>query len=116
MIQRSEYFSVANDTKWRELRIAMLDLDQADQPDFRCKDLENGVLGARDGEWYYHRLQGGWEWNGLTCSYRRHGSANCPRNPDTYPICRRGDGRRFPHFRICAQRRAGKLYRIAAQP
>jgi hypothetical protein len=62
MIQRSEYFSVANDTKWRELRTAMLDLDRADQPDFRCKDLESGVLGPWDGEWYYHWLQAGWEW------------------------------------------------------
>ncbi|WP_440639987.1 DUF6678 family protein [Bradyrhizobium sp. PUT101] len=26
MIKRSEYFSVANDTKWRELREAVLDL------------------------------------------------------------------------------------------
>jgi hypothetical protein len=61
MIQRSEYFSVANDTKWRELRAAMLGLDGADQPDFRCKDLESGVLGRWDGEWYYHWQDGGWE-------------------------------------------------------
>jgi hypothetical protein len=44
-----------------ELRAAMLGLDGADQPDFRCKDLESGVLGRRDGEWYYHWQDGGWE-------------------------------------------------------
>lgn len=62
MVQRSNYFSVANDTKWGELRSAMLDLDHSDQPDFRCKSLESGVLSRWDGEWYYHWQQGGWEW------------------------------------------------------
>ena len=62
MIRQSEYSSLANDTKWRELRTAMLNLERADQPDFRCMNLESGVLGPSDSEWYYHWLRGGWEW------------------------------------------------------
>ncbi|WP_367184968.1 DUF6678 family protein [uncultured Bradyrhizobium sp.] len=34
MNQRSKYFSVANDTKWRELRDAMLNLAAPDRPRF----------------------------------------------------------------------------------
>jgi hypothetical protein len=54
--------SVANDTKWRELRIAMLDLGNAERPSFRCMNVETGRLGPEDGEWFYHWLDGGWEW------------------------------------------------------
>jgi hypothetical protein len=62
MIRPSDYFSVANDTKWRELRNAMLDLEQVDRPAFRCKNVENDYLGQWDGEWHHHWQQDGWEW------------------------------------------------------
>jgi hypothetical protein len=62
MSQNSDYYSVANDTKWRELRRAILDLDPADQPDFRCKNLQSGHLSQWDREWSYHWLTGGWKW------------------------------------------------------
>lgn len=62
MIERSEYFSVANDTKWCELREAMLDLAPPDRPRFRCKNLETGNLSQWDGEWFYHWTSGGWDW------------------------------------------------------
>ncbi|WP_375309367.1 DUF6678 family protein [Bradyrhizobium sp. A5] len=68
MIQRSEYFSVANDTKWRELRAAMLGLDGADQPDFRCKDLEGGssVAGMGNGITTGRTVVGN-RWSGPNC-------------------------------------------------
>jgi hypothetical protein len=57
-----DLLSVANDTKWRELRIAMLDLDSTERPSFRCMDVETGHLGECDSEWFYHWLAGGWQW------------------------------------------------------
>ena len=46
-----EYFSVMNNTKWNELRLAMCGLDPS--PSFRCKST-NGHYSAADSEWYYH--------------------------------------------------------------
>jgi hypothetical protein len=54
--------SVANDTKWRELRTAILGLEGANPPSFRCMNVETGRLGPWDSEWFYHWLHGGWEW------------------------------------------------------
>ncbi|MBR0780320.1 DUF6678 family protein [Bradyrhizobium iriomotense] len=62
MAQQSDYYSVANDTKWRELREAMLSLAPSDQPRFRCKSLETGNLSQWDGEWFHHWTSGGWDW------------------------------------------------------
>lgn len=62
MSQRSDYFSVANDTKWRELREAVLNLKSSDQPRFRCKNLETGNLSQWDGEWFYHWTSYGRDW------------------------------------------------------
>ncbi|MDX3967260.1 MAG: hypothetical protein QHD01_11745 [Bradyrhizobium sp.] len=62
MAQQSGYYSVANDTKWRELREAMLDLASSDQPRFRCKNLETGGLSQWDGEWFYHWTNSGRDW------------------------------------------------------
>jgi hypothetical protein len=62
MIQRSEYFSVANNTKWRELREAVLDLAPPCRPRFRCKNLETGTVSQWDGEWFYHWTSGRWDW------------------------------------------------------
>ncbi len=62
MALHSDYYSVANDTKWRELRVAVLELAPSEQPRFRCKSLETGYLSEWDGEWYYHWTIGGWDW------------------------------------------------------
>jgi len=62
MNQRSKYFSVANDTRWRELRDAMLNLAAPDRPRFRCKSLETGNLSQWDGEWFHHWASGGRHW------------------------------------------------------
>ncbi|MCK1425253.1 hypothetical protein IVB14_15825 [Bradyrhizobium sp. 180] len=62
MAQQSDYYSAANDTKWRELREAMLALAPSDQPRFRCKNLETGNLSQWDGEWFYHWMSVGWDW------------------------------------------------------
>ena len=53
---------MANDTKWRELREAVLRLPPADRPRFRCKNLETGYLSPYDGEWSHHWANGGWDW------------------------------------------------------
>jgi hypothetical protein len=62
MAQQSRFYSVANDTKWRELREAVLDLAPSERPQFRCRNLETGGLSQWDGEWYYHWTSGGWDW------------------------------------------------------
>ncbi|MGY0574324.1 DUF6678 family protein [Bradyrhizobium sp. RDM12] len=99
MVQRSEYFSVANDTKWRELRTAILDLDRTDQPAFRCKDVEGGVLGSSDGE-----------------TVRGDAAAARPR-PSNLNRIRFAGEETATGFRILGyvgKRRAGKLHRTAA--
>ena len=60
--QIPDLVSVANDTKWRDLRTAVLELENAERPRFRCMNMEAGCLGEWDSEWYYHRLDGGWHW------------------------------------------------------
>ncbi|WP_371260666.1 DUF6678 family protein [Bradyrhizobium sp. WSM2793] len=61
-IQPSEYYAVANDTKWRELWEAVLDLPPPCRPRFRCRNLETGNLSHWDGEWFYHWMSAGWNW------------------------------------------------------
>jgi hypothetical protein len=60
--QIPDIVSVANDTKWRELRTAILELENTECPSFRCMNIETGQLGQWDDEWFYHWLHGGWEW------------------------------------------------------
>ncbi|WP_371260000.1 DUF6678 family protein [Bradyrhizobium sp. WSM1417] len=43
MAQQSGFYSVANDTKWRELREAVLDLAPSERPQFRCRNLKTGA-------------------------------------------------------------------------
>ncbi|WP_370139456.1 MULTISPECIES: DUF6678 family protein [unclassified Bradyrhizobium] len=62
MAQQSGYCLVANNTKWRELREAVLDLASSDQPRFRCKNLETGGPSQWDGEWFYHWTSSGSAW------------------------------------------------------
>lgn len=46
-----------NNTKWNEVRLAMLDLDPT--PQWRTRDRHNGFVSSWDGEWYYHFLREG---------------------------------------------------------
>ena len=60
--QIPDLVSVANDTKWRELRRAILELENDQRPRFRCMNVETGRFGPWDAEWFYHWMQGGWDW------------------------------------------------------
>ncbi|QDT81811.1 hypothetical protein CA11_54080 [Gimesia maris] len=55
---------VMNNTRWRELQTAMIELKSV-QTLWRTRCLENGFISAWDGEWFYHFSQGGYtdiEW------------------------------------------------------
>ncbi|TCM89718.1 hypothetical protein EV294_1115 [Paenibacillus sp. BK033] len=45
-----------NDTKWDEIREAMLDSDRTIR--WRTKDNENGYIAHWDADWFYHFRQG----------------------------------------------------------
>lgn len=56
-----------NDTKWREIRVAMYGLSRSSGRPirWRTKDGENGHVSDWDGEWFHHFLAGGFgaiEW------------------------------------------------------
>ena len=51
---------VMNDTKWKELRMAMYSLGSL-HPKWRTKDIETGFIPEWDGEWFYHFRNGGYE-------------------------------------------------------
>jgi hypothetical protein len=48
-----------NNTKWEELRLAMLGLGDL-RPRWRSKDV-SGYVSSWDGEWYYHFRDGGFK-------------------------------------------------------
>lgn len=48
-----------SNTKWNELRFAMLELDSL-RPRWRTKDI-NGAICHWDGDWFYHLKCGGYE-------------------------------------------------------
>lgn len=55
---------VMNDTKWRELQMAMYEIKDF-CPRWRSRCLENGYVSDWDGEWFYHFSEGGYadiEW------------------------------------------------------
>ncbi|MCA9014065.1 MAG: hypothetical protein KDA77_01925 [Planctomycetaceae bacterium] len=55
---------VMNDTKWRELQMAMYEIKDF-CPQWRTRCLENGYVSHWDGEWFYHFSEGGYadiEW------------------------------------------------------
>lgn len=55
--------SVMNNTKWEELRLAMLEFE--DSPRWRTRDVQTGYESHWDREWYYHFRDGGYssiEW------------------------------------------------------
>lgn len=47
-------FGVMNDTKWSELRNAMLGIASQERPRFQIKDFSSPDPWPVDGEWYYH--------------------------------------------------------------
>jgi hypothetical protein len=58
------WYGCMSETKWRELRTAMLGLASL-SPRWRTKDVENGHVSGWDGDWFYHFDIGGYgriEW------------------------------------------------------
>ena len=57
------YHPLMNDTKWEEIRTAMIEFPE---PTFwRTKDIETGYISHWDRDWYYHFRTGGYnpiEW------------------------------------------------------
>lgn len=49
-----------NNTKWDELRLAMVQLG-ALKPQWRTRATGSGHLSGWDGEWFYHFREGGYE-------------------------------------------------------
>lgn len=54
-----EVVPVMNDTKWDEVRAAMLSIDP--RPMWRSRDRDKGFVSEWDGGWYYHFRIGGYE-------------------------------------------------------
>ncbi|MEH7309221.1 DUF6678 family protein [Neobacillus drentensis] len=51
-MKHNQYQEVMNNTKWEEIREAMLDSPNVHQ--WRTKDIETGYICPWDGEWFYH--------------------------------------------------------------
>ena len=88
MFDRSQYSSYANNTKWSELRQAMVSLYPR-APRFRVKILN--WLGEQrwDGEWYYH-FRSDYDWTNMECvDLRPSTSANAVSLDEIAAICRR---------------------------
>lgn len=49
-----------NNTKWRELQMAMYELKE-NHPKWRSKSINNECVTQWDGEWYYHFSEGGFK-------------------------------------------------------
>jgi len=49
-----------NNTKWRELQLAMHQLKEL-SPQWRTCCITNGYVSDWDGEWYYHFSEGGFQ-------------------------------------------------------
>ena len=58
-VRHQKHASVMNNTKWRELRLGIL--ESRAKPSFRGKNLGSDVIGRWDREWYYHFDEGGHE-------------------------------------------------------
>ena len=52
--------SVMNNTKWRELQMAMINL-QEKKPYWRTRCITNGYVSNWDGDWHYHFSEGGFK-------------------------------------------------------
>jgi len=53
-----QYQKVMNNTKWEEIREAMLDSPTVHN--WRTKDIETGYICPWDGKWFYHFRLGGY--------------------------------------------------------
>lgn len=51
---------VMNDTKWREVRLAMHRLERVVR--WRTRDRHSGYVSHWDTDWYYHFQVGGYDW------------------------------------------------------
>jgi len=60
MQRTSHMYPVMNNTKWEELRTAMLELG-VPSPKWRIRNLGSGVESGWDSEWFYHFKEGGYE-------------------------------------------------------
>jgi hypothetical protein len=56
-VRSQKLSSVMNDTKWRELRLGIL--ESRARPYWRGKNLSSDTIGRWDCEWYYHFDVGG---------------------------------------------------------
>ena len=59
MAASDQYAPVMNDTKWWELRNAMLETE--DTPRWRTRCIDNGYISGWDMEWCYHFTEGGFK-------------------------------------------------------
>lgn len=60
MREKDNRTPVMNDTKWDELRIAMVTLGDR-SPRWRTRDVESGYICPWEGKWYYHFREGGYK-------------------------------------------------------
>jgi hypothetical protein len=88
MFDRTRYASYANNTKWSELRDAMVGLYPR-APSFRVKTLNWLGEPRWDGEWYYH-FKSDYEWKDMEwVDLTPRPSANAISLDEIEAICRR---------------------------
>jgi hypothetical protein len=88
MFDRTRYTSYSNNTKWAELRQAMVNL-YANAPRFRVKTLNWLGEAPWDGEWYYH-FRSDYDWKDIEwVDLKPRPSATAPSADDIEAICRR---------------------------
>jgi hypothetical protein len=88
MFDRNQYASYANDTRWSELRQAMLDLYPR-APRFHVKMLNWPDGQQWDGEWYYH-FRSDYEWKNMEwVDLKPKNTAEAVSLDDIEIVCRR---------------------------
>jgi hypothetical protein len=88
MFDRTQYTSYANNTKWSELRHAMVSLYPR-APRFRVKTFSWHGEEQWDGEWYYH-FRSDYEWKNMECvDLKPRTSADAVQLDEIAEICRR---------------------------
>ena len=89
---------VLNNTKWEELRLAMVALGST-SPKWRARAKSNGYVCPWDGDWYYHFRIGGYkdvEWVELQIVSEEQGAVVLPILREIHlPGCRLGHGFRL---------------------
>lgn len=72
-VQEQQLVSVMNDTKWCELRNAMLSLARTPKYRLQCLLSPPADLGNWDGDWYYHLPTFAWiEWLDIDPIHRKN--------------------------------------------